>query len=205
MNGQAPHPDSQKSGGAPRPGSVPPAFAILIGILRLARGRADGLAMFGNSVSHFSASLAPFIALPLAGGLLMFMAEPGWGPVGDLLASWCAVLAPLVLSWELARLWGRQDHWLRYATAFNWCVWALPVAWMVLLITFSIAAQLGLDEAVAQTALQGSLGFYALWLHWFIARHGLELSRARAALLVLVVNVGTGVLVLGPTLLAQGV
>ena len=186
------------SGPAPRP--VPPAFAILLGIARLARGRADGLAMFGSSAGHFSASLAPFIALPLVGGVLMFAAEPGWGPVGDLLASWCAVLAPLVLSWELARLWGRQEQWLRYATAFNWCVWALPMAWMALLVTFSIA---GLDETVAQTAMQGALGFYALWLHWFIARHGLSLSRLRAVALVLVVNVITGLLVLGPSLLAE--
>lgn len=186
-------------------GAVPPAFAILVGILRLARGRADGMAMFGSSVSHFTASLAPFIALPLVGGLLMFVAEPGWGPVGDLLASWCAVLAPLVLSWELARLWGRQDQWLRYATAFNWCVWALPVAWMVLLVIFSIAAQLGLDVGVAQTAMQGALGFYALWLHWFIARHGLGLGGARAALLVLVVNVVTGIVVLGPSVLAEAI
>ncbi len=46
------------------------------------------------------------------------------------------------------------------------------------------------------------LGGYALWLHWFLARHGLALSRFRAALLVVVVNLGTALLVLAPRLLA---
>jgi hypothetical protein len=46
------------------------------------------------------------------------------------------------------------------------------------------------------------LGGYGLWLHWFLARHGLQVSGPRAALLVAVVNLGTVLLVIGPRLLA---
>jgi hypothetical protein len=45
------------------------------------------------------------------------------------------------------------------------------------------------------------LAGYGLWLHWFVARHGLGLGAGRAALLVVGVNLGTIVLVLGPRLL----
>ena len=43
---------------------------------------------------------------------------------------------------------------------------------------------------------------YGLWLHWFVARHGLGLSGLRAAVMVLGVNLATVVLVLGPRMLA---
>jgi hypothetical protein len=48
------------------------------------------------------------------------------------------------------------------------------------------------------------LGGYALWLHWFLARHGLALSGRRAALLVLGVNLGTALMVFGPRFLTAG-
>jgi hypothetical protein len=43
---------------------------------------------------------------------------------------------------------------------------------------------------------------YGLWLHWFLARHGLGLSRLRAAVMVFGVNIVTVLIVLGPRLLA---
>ena len=45
-------------------------------------------------------------------------------------------------------------------------------------------------------------GFYALWLHWLVARHGLGLGGWRAALLVLLVSLGTLMLLLSPLLAA---
>ena len=42
---------------------------------------------------------------------------------------------------------------------------------------------------------------YGLWLHWFIARHGLGLSRFRAAVLVLGINLATVAIVIGPRFL----
>jgi hypothetical protein len=119
-----------------------------------------------------------------------------------LLATIAVVLAPSVLSFELARLWGRQARWLRFATAFNWCQWLLPILASVLLLVLGMLLRAGLPENVMTGALMFGLGGYALWLHWFLARHGLALSGLRAALLVLAVNFGTALLVLAPRLLA---
>ena len=43
---------------------------------------------------------------------------------------------------------------------------------------------------------------YGLWLHWFVARHGLGLSGLRAVVMVLAVNLATVVLLQGPRVLA---
>jgi hypothetical protein len=185
--------------GAPR--SALPGPGILVGVARLARGRADGLALFPSDVAGFTASLAPFIALPLVGAVLVLLQAPGFGPLADLLSTWCALLAPPVLSWELARRWGREALWLRYATAFNWCTWAVPVFALILLPLLGFAVMLGMPVAFAGVALPLGLAAYALWLHWFLARHGLQLGGGRAALLVVAVNAGTAVLAFGPAML----
>jgi hypothetical protein len=44
---------------------------------------------------------------------------------------------------------------------------------------------------------------YALWLNWFLARHGLALGGGRAALLVAGVTLGNALLVFGPGVLAD--
>jgi len=57
-------------------------------------------------------------------------------------------------------------------------------------------------------ALIGSfvaLAVYALWLQFFLARHGLSLSRVRAVLLILAVNAGTAALVVVPELAWQAI
>jgi hypothetical protein len=177
---------------------------ILVGILRVALGRKDGLGQFGTTQQAFLASLAPLIAFPLVGGVLMMMQGAGRQALTDLLATACALLAPPALSFELARLWGREAHWLRFATAFNWCQWILPLVGSVFLFALGIAVTAGLSEDNASIILIVCLGCYALWLHWFLARHGLDLPAGRAALLVAGVNLITVLLVLGPRLLAFG-
>ncbi|MGH7041079.1 MAG: hypothetical protein ACREFY_02970 [Acetobacteraceae bacterium] len=184
---------------------------IVLGILRLARGRADGLDQFGYTVQAFLASLAPLVAVPLVGYLLLALQggapARGGGELGalaDLLGTACALLAAPVLSFELATLWRRQALWLRYATALNWTQWAIPVLASVLLtVAYPVLAALLSARWAIGTVGVAIIG-YALWLHWFIACHGLSLSRPRAVLLVIVVNVVTGALVLGPRLLALG-
>jgi hypothetical protein len=54
-------------------------------------------------------------------------------------------------------------------------------------------------------ALWFGLVGYALWLHWFVARHGLGLSGLRAVVMVLGVNFATVALVLGPRVLALAI
>jgi hypothetical protein len=176
--------------------------SVLRGIARVACGRPDGIDQFAGTTRAFLASLAPLLAFPLVGTALLLLNGAGASAVADLLATVTVLLAPPVLSFELARLWGRQAQWLRFATAFNWCQWLLPVLASVLLTILGAGLRAGLPERAATAMLVIGLAGYGLWLHWFLARHGLALSRPRAAMLVLGVNFGAAVLVLVPRLLA---
>ena len=181
-----------------RPGG---ALRILAGILRLARGRAEGFEYFSATNEGFLGSLAPLLAFPLVGTMLMLAGGAGSTAIGDLLATICAVLAPAVLSHALARSWGREALWLRFIVAFNWCQWVIPMAAMLVLIVATAAIHLGAPIRWAAIVSMGLLGTYGLWLHFFQARRGLDLSAARAAMLVVVVNLGTVLLVIVPRLL----
>jgi hypothetical protein len=186
------------SGRARGPGASP--GSIVLGVTRLARGRADGLLQFGATRESFLASLAPLVAFPLVGGTLMLLGGGGMAALSDLLATLCALVAPPVLSFELARLWQRDTAWFRFATAFNWCQWVIPVLGSLLLLALGLLVGVGLPRrAAGGLALLGLVG-YVLWLHWFLARHGLGVSRIRAAILVLGVNLATVAIVVGPRL-----
>jgi hypothetical protein len=106
------------------------------------------------------------------------------------------LVAPVVTH-ALARAWGREAGWLRMATAFNWCQFALLVVMMIGL--FLIGAIIGRGGALMILA---GLGFYALWLHWFLARHALGISASRAIGLVLSIHLATSLIVLGPRFVA---
>jgi hypothetical protein len=182
-------------------GSRPSPRNVVIGIIRLAWGRADGLMQFGETREAFLASLAPLIAFPLVGGILMILGGGGLDALADLLATLCALLAPPVLSFEVARWWGRENAWLRFATAFNWCQWIIPVLLSVLLLLFGVLTMVGVPADAARVGVLVGLVGYGLWLHCFLARHGLGLSWPRAGLMVVGVNLGTVLLVAGPRVL----
>jgi hypothetical protein len=186
---------------APQP-TILRGRSILRGMARIARGDPDGLDQFAGTSQGFLASLAPLIFFPLVGTVFLLMDGDGAPAITDLLATLVVLLAPPVLSFELARRWGQQSRWLRFATAFNWCQWLLPMLFAALLLVLGTLLHAGLPDNVATGALVLGLGGYALWLHWFLARHGLALSGFRAALLVAGVNFGTALLVLAPRLLA---
>ncbi len=185
------------SGSRARPGQ------ILRGVALLARGKAEGLSQFASTPQALLSSLAPLVAFPLVGFLLTVIGQPGAATSGlaDLLGALCAALAPPVLSYEFARYWHREAGWLRYATALDWCQWAVPLLAAVLLTLVypMLAAVLPARGAMGMVAL--GIVAYALWLHWFIARRGLMLSGRQAAVLVFFVNFGTGLLAIGPRLL----
>lgn len=184
------------------PGGFTGAPNILLGVVQLARGRASGFEQFGNTTQSFLSSLAPLIAFPLVGGALLLLGGGGLAALSDLFATFCALLAPPVISWELARLWGREGTWLRFATAFNWCQWAIPAVATILLVVLGALMTVGLPNRIAGVlALTGLLG-YGLWLHWFLVRRGLSLPALRAAVFVLAVNLATGAIVVGPRLLS---
>ena len=60
----------------------------------------------------------------------------------------------------------------------------------------------GLNTHVASLILLACLGLYGLWLHWFLARHGLSLSKARAVVMVILVNAATVLIAAVPRLIA---
>jgi hypothetical protein len=185
----------------PRPARAS-RLGILRGIARLACGRPDGLAQFGDTRQAFLASLFPLIAFPVLGEVLVAMGG-GMPSLTDLLATLCALLAPPVLSFSIARHWGREALWLRFATAFNWCQWAIPAVAFLLLLALSLLMALGVpNEAAGHLWILGLAG-YGVWLHWFLARRALDLTVLRAVLLVVVVNAATVALVVGPLLIAR--
>lgn len=184
---------------------VIPRKSILVGILRVARGRVDGIGCFGSTPQAFLSSLAPLVAFPLVGALLAVFAEGPRRALTSLAMTLCALLIPAVVSYELARVWKRADAWLRFATAFNWCEWILPVLACLLMVPLSVAINAGMSETTASLVLVGCLGVYGLWLHWFLARKALGLSNLRAVLLVFLVNLGTAAVVIGPRFLANDI
>ncbi len=197
--------DRPPRGTAGPAGGAPEGRSVVRGIFRLARFRSDGLAEFTPTRQAFLNSLAPLIAFPLVGWLLMMMGGGGAAALTDLLVTIVALLAPPVISASLARLWGREPAWLRYAVAFNWCQWAVPLAAVVVLLVMGMMTRLGLTEVQAAIGSLFAIAGYGLALHWFLARHGLALSGGQAVLFVVLLNVGTVALVVAPRLVVESV
>ena len=174
----------------------------VIGAAQLAIGRGEGMQRFGDTPQAFLSSLAPLVAFPIVGALMLSLDGSGVDAITTLLLTVVAQLAPAVLSHAVAVRWGREGDWLRYAVAFNWCQWAIPLAAIVLLMVMQVAGLAGLPDAAAANILVVALALYGIWLHWTLARKGLLLGRVRSIVLVVLVNAGTVALVLGPRLLA---
>ncbi len=192
-----------KAPGKPRDGKPTgegpglPLRHALLGVLQLARGRKDGLRQFENTPQAVLAGLAPLAAFMLVGAVLSLLGGSRGG-VTDVAGLTVLLLGPLVFSFDLARRWGCEVEWPRFAAAFCWCHWTAPLALMaVTLLTATLMAG-GLDENSAAELGLGLLCGYGLWLHWFLARHALGLSGWRAAGLVAAVNLLTMALFLLP-------
>ncbi len=175
---------------------------VVLGVLQLALLRAEGMRQFGDSRGCFLNSLAPLITLPLVGAVLAVASGAGPDDLAALLGSLIGLLAPPVLSEAMARLFGREREWLRYATAFNWSRWALLLAAGVALMLMATLAAAGLGDREAVALGLAAVLVYSIMLDWFIARVGLRLAWWQAALVVLVVNVGAALLFLVPRVLA---
>lgn len=182
----------------PDASSMMPTQRLIVGVARLARGRSDGFAQFGDTPQAFLSSLAPIFAFPIVGTVLSLADGGGRPAITDLLATICAVLAPPVISHVLARLWGRELLWPRFATAFNWCQLAIPVVAAGILLVLGALMAIGISAELAAHLMVIPLAGYALWLHWFLARHGLRLAAWRSILFVVLVNLGTALAILVP-------
>ncbi len=166
-------------------------------IIGVARGRPEALGLFVATPQAFITSLIPLIVVPVLNGLLTQRQPTLFRIIVDLLTSVAALLVPPVLTHAIASRWGREAYWLRFAVAFNWCQLGLLLAAMGGLLLLTSMA--GADMAIM---VVGVIGIYALWLHWFLARHGLDLPPARAVMLVLAVHAATTLVVLVPRLIS---
>jgi hypothetical protein len=176
--------------------------SVLRGMGLIARGRAEGLNCFRDTPQAFLLSLAPGLGLLLGAIIEGFAEGTGMSAIDEIPGTLCVLLAPAVLSYELARFWGREAFWNRYIVAFNWCQWLLPMIAFVLITVVTLAQIAGVDGQAGIRVLLVCLAGYAVWLNWFLARHGLALTAWRAVGLVAAVNLGTIAIVFGPTLLA---
>ncbi len=173
---------------------------ILQGLIKLARGDAKGVEEFSGSVEAFSASLAPLIAFPLVGAFITAVSGDWKAALIGLLSRFCAVLALPLVTYEFARLYGKQQLWLRTATALNWCFWLLLPAILVAALLGSVLVTLGLPLARAELAVLGLIGLYLFWNRWFVFKAGLQLNIWRALLMLLASLLITGLFAVVPWL-----
>ena len=182
------------------PAKTPPRMgAVLLAIARVARGRRDGLALFGGTPQSVLGALTPLVAFLLVGALIGLVGGSR-DAVQDVAAIAVGLLGSLVFSFEIAHRWARGEEWFRFATAFCWCQWAAPMILMVMLILVALMIMGGVPEVMAAGLGLAALFVYGLWLQWFLARNALSLSSPRAAALVAGMNVLTTILIAIPQL-----
>jgi hypothetical protein len=175
-----------------------PARAVLL----LARFRSEGLDRLNASPRGLLGALTPWIAFALVRAGISMAGDGAYEALGGLLFTLIGLLAPLVISHAIARAWGRDESWLRYAVAFTWCQWVMPLALLLAMWGGGVLVRLGLPQDAALAVAFAALLGYALALQGFVARRALAVSRVRAGLMVVAVNIGTALLAVGPSLLA---
>jgi len=171
---------------------------VLRGMLQLALWRGTGIHAFTGSKQAFLNSLAPLLAMPVVGFLLLAVQGKVLDAVSNLLLAVVILLAPIAASHLVARWWRREGLWLRFAVALNWCQWVITAVAMLLVALTGMAVQAGVPQQIALLGLAlGCLG-YAISLQVFLAHVSLALSRARAIGFVLLFNFAAALLVLLP-------
>ena len=180
------------SGRPKQPGRAGRSFRTVVrGLLLLGRGRAEGFECFEGSRDAFLAGLSPPIGFLLVLSALLLVQRPTIPALCLVLTLFCAVLLPPVISEAMARLWGRTEHWPRYATASLWSVWLILPAYLPAMLLTAVLLQMGMSQAVAYRVIVLLLGAYMLWLQWFMAWKGLAIGRLKAALTVLALMAGS--------------
>jgi hypothetical protein len=176
---------------------------VLRGVWLLARGKAAGMAEFGNSADALFASLAPLIAFPLVATVLISLQGQPEVAIIAFLSRLCVVLFVAVSVQAVAAWTGREALWMRTATALNWSFWLLiPLLLMAGLIG-AVMVSAGVPETLAVALLIGVLAAYLLWYHWFTIHTGLKLAALPALGVVLATNLVIGLLSIAPSLIDQ--
>lgn len=165
----------------------------LLGALMLARGDARGLANFDASLGGFWRSYrAAAICYPLFVGLTLWRAgQPSWRvtiveTIGYVV-SWTAF--PLVML-SLCRRLDRDDRFLGFMTAYNWC----QVPQIVLFSAIAAVEAAGLlgEGPAAATGLVAAAAVFAY--EWFVARTALKVT-VPVAILVVAVDVALAAII----------
>jgi len=178
-------------------------MGALNGVMLLARFRAEGFGYFLATPQGFLNSLAPLVAVALVAGVQPLLAGSPRSFVVHVLTSTVALLAPPAISHLMARVWQREEAWLRYAVAFNWCQAAITLVTVVLMLI--TAASEPSQTLATMLGVVGGILCYWLVLCWFMVWRGLGVSGAMAVLGVIGINVGTGLLVIVPQMIAVGI
>jgi hypothetical protein len=177
-------------------------MSVLRGIALLARFRVEGFAEFRATPGGFLNSLAPMLAFPLVGGVILLIDGAVRDGLENIFASLVALLAPAVLSEFLALLWRRETLWLRYVIAYNW-LQSLMTLLAVLLVGAMLSAIAAGSALISPLSLLTLvLTGYWLALCWFLISRGLGVVWWRAVGAVIFINLCTGVLVILPRLAA---
>jgi hypothetical protein len=174
--------------------------SLVGGIVQLVFMNRAGFSRIEATPQAFLASLAPLIAFVLVGSG-MEVAVAGWhAGAGDALQTLCVVLGQPVVSHFYARRFGREDRWLRYATAMNWCQLALPVAGGVLMVFLMLSGAAASPVQVV-AGVVGLVFLYALLLNLFLIWRGLDLGFGRSVLFLVAVTLTLAVLLSVPVAL----
>ncbi len=187
----------------PQPNKKPrPNGRLALGLLLIGTGRPAGFAQFGGNAEAYLASLAPWLGLLIVlAGVLAWSGHPRPALAFFLLAV-CNLLAPAIIADVFCRLWDRRQHWALYANVLNCAQWLMLAAILLLLPFASATVLFGFSQDDAAHLLLGALAAYTLWFHWFAARHALQISAGRAAVVMLCVVFGTGLILQLPLMLA---
>lgn len=174
---------------------------VLNGILLLARFNAEGFRLFTATPLGFMNSLAPMLAISVVAGLRPLLAGNWRALAVHVLTSAIALLGPPVLSHMLARAWKREALWMGYVVAFNWCQAVVTLVTVVLILVLAAGGGLSRPgDGAGGLAAVAAVLVYWMVLCWFMAWRGLGVGKLKAVLAVIVINMGTGALVMGPAL-----
>jgi hypothetical protein len=160
----------------------------LHGALRLARGRADGVALVAADMAGAARS---FWALPVCLPTVVCLRLMDWAEDGrpanaghelarDLLVFVAGWLLYAVVTHRLAPRFGRGERWPHFIAAWNWC----NVVENLLLVFGGIPGLLGAPHVVDQVFQVFTMG-WALWLEWYAIRLTLRVGPLLAILAVM--------------------
>ncbi len=179
-----------------------PNGRVAYGLLLVGLGKPAGFAQFGGSAEAFLSSLAPLLGFLIVLSLVLVWSGRTIMGVSFFLTMVCDLLAPAVISDLLCRLWQRHERWGHYANVLNCTQWLMAAALVILVPIEAVCVSAGASLEVATGAVLLVFCVYVMWFHWFAARHVLNLSSAKALLMMIAVVFGTGLLLQVPLMLA---